>query len=245
MAHRGRRPERAVDVPAVPRRLRRGRRARRHRTRAFAPGRKTCVTPAPHDLRPITNPFAAPGVGSLYDHGRPFHHPRSLARIRGDRRRRADRSGARPRVRHRHVDGRTRRDARDIRGRVSTYRPRCCARLAARRTCDYLLGHAERSRSPTRRSTPRPVARVCTGSTRAGSSTSCAACCDPGGWVGLYDHYFMGEMIDVPEFGDWAARRARALPAAAAQSAGGRSAQPRARRASRRSTTSSSSTTSS
>ena len=27
----------------------------------------------------------------------------------------------------------------------------------------------------------------------------------PGGWVGLYDHYFMGEMIDVPEFGEWAA----------------------------------------
>lgn len=25
----------------------------------------------------------------------------------------------------------------------------------------------------------------------------------PDGWVGLYDHYFTGEMVDVPEFGAW------------------------------------------
>ena len=25
----------------------------------------------------------------------------------------------------------------------------------------------------------------------------------PGGWVALYDHYFIGEMVDVPEFADW------------------------------------------
>jgi SAM-dependent methyltransferase len=25
----------------------------------------------------------------------------------------------------------------------------------------------------------------------------------PGGWVGLYDHYFIGEMVGVPEFADW------------------------------------------
>ncbi len=29
----------------------------------------------------VANPFAAPGVGDLYAHGRPFHHPRSLAHI--------------------------------------------------------------------------------------------------------------------------------------------------------------------
>ena len=23
------------------------------------------------------------------------------------------------------------------------------------------------------------------------------------GWVGLYDHYFLGEMVDVPAFADW------------------------------------------
>ena len=25
----------------------------------------------------------------------------------------------------------------------------------------------------------------------------------PDGWVGLYDHYFLGEMVDVPAFADW------------------------------------------
>jgi SAM-dependent methyltransferase len=25
----------------------------------------------------------------------------------------------------------------------------------------------------------------------------------PGAWVGLYDHYFVGEMVGVPEFADW------------------------------------------
>ena len=25
----------------------------------------------------------------------------------------------------------------------------------------------------------------------------------PAGWVGLYDHYFTGEMVGVPEFGAW------------------------------------------
>jgi hypothetical protein len=25
----------------------------------------------------------------------------------------------------------------------------------------------------------------------------------PGAWVGLYDHYFVGEMVDVPEFEQW------------------------------------------
>ena len=24
-----------------------------------------------------------------------------------------------------------------------------------------------------------------------------------GGWVALYDHYFIGEMVDVPEFPEW------------------------------------------
>src|SRR4029077_20585634 len=28
----------------------------------------------------VINPFAATDVGAVYDHGRPFHHPRTLAR---------------------------------------------------------------------------------------------------------------------------------------------------------------------
>jgi SAM-dependent methyltransferase len=34
----------------------------------------------------------------------------------------------------------------------------------------------------------------------------------PGGWVGLYDHYFMGEMIGVPEFAEWTRRAIERYP---------------------------------
>src|SRR5262249_39323665 len=46
-------------------------------TRDFARGRKRCVTTTPD------NPFAAHEIGELYRRGRPFHHPRTLARVRG------------------------------------------------------------------------------------------------------------------------------------------------------------------
>ena len=75
-------------------------------------------------------------------------------------------------------------------------------RPALVRRGDVLLGRA----------LVRPAAR---------SSPSCTACCGPGGWVGLYDHYFIGEMVDVPEF----ARVARTT----------RSSATRCRRATRRS----------
>jgi ubiquinone/menaquinone biosynthesis C-methylase UbiE len=34
----------------------------------------------------------------------------------------------------------------------------------------------------------------------------------PGGWVALYDHYFVGEMVDVPEFGEWLLEALRRYP---------------------------------
>src|SRR5207237_8080426 len=46
------------------------------RTRGVAPGKKRCVTTTPE------NPFAATDAGTVYARGRPYHHPRSLARIR-------------------------------------------------------------------------------------------------------------------------------------------------------------------
>ena len=42
--------------------------------RASVRGKSRCVT------RP-DNPFAAADAGTVYDRGRPFHHPRTLARI--------------------------------------------------------------------------------------------------------------------------------------------------------------------
>jgi len=34
----------------------------------------------------------------------------------------------------------------------------------------------------------------------------------PDGWVGLYDHYFLGEMVDVPAFADWTRAAFDAFP---------------------------------
>src|SRR5690242_19596358 len=44
-------------------------------TRGSERGRKLCAMT-------VDNPFAAADVGAIYDHGRPFHHPRTLAHIR-------------------------------------------------------------------------------------------------------------------------------------------------------------------
>jgi SAM-dependent methyltransferase len=147
------------------------------------------------------NPFAAPGVGVHYDRGRPFHHPRSLDRILA-------------------IVGETKIDrALDIACGTGMSTVAMAAHAPAVVGVDvspemlrsarhapgvrYLLGSAERM----------PVVP---------GAFDAATCCSgvhwfdqgaffeelhrvlrPGGWVGLYDHYFTGEMPGVPEFGDW------------------------------------------
>ncbi len=149
----------------------------------------------------VANPFASAGVGSLYHRGRPFHHPRSLARIRGI-------VGDAPIGRA--VDlacgtGMSTIALGDIAGFAVGVDASAEMLSSARRApnCAYLLAHAERL----------PF---------ADGAFDAATCCSgvhwfdqewffaelhrvlqPGAWVGLYDHYFLGEMIDVPEFGDW------------------------------------------
>jgi ubiquinone/menaquinone biosynthesis C-methylase UbiE len=157
------------------------------------------VTPPPPDQ--VLNPFAAPGVGSLYDRGRPFHHPRSLARIQTI-------VGSEPIAAGLDLacgTGMSTVALGDLAAAVVGVDASPEMLRAARRApnCRYLLAHAERL----------PF---------ADASFDAATCCSgvhwfdqdgffgelrrvlrPGGWVGLYDHYFMGEMIDVPEFGEW------------------------------------------
>lgn len=158
----------------------------------------------------VSNPFAAPDVGVLYDRGRPFHHPRSLERVFAM-------------VGTEAVDC-----ALDIACGTGMSTVALAAHAsnvvgvdlsremlrAARRATDvsYLLGGAERM----------PFVPGAFGA---------ATCCSgvhwfdqhaffaelhrvvrPGGWVALYDHYFIGEMVDVPEFGDWLLEAIRRYP---------------------------------
>lgn len=149
----------------------------------------------------VDNPFAASGVGLVYDHGRPFHHPRSLAHILA--------MVGEPQIgRALDIACGTGMSSVALAAHAATVvgvdvSPEMLA--AARRApgVSYLLANAERM----------PF---------ADGTFDAATCCSgvhwfdqprffaelrrvlrPHGWIGLYDHYFTGEMPEVPEFGAW------------------------------------------
>ena len=149
----------------------------------------------------VDNPFAAPGVGELYASARPFHHPRSLARIRslvgdapvGHAIDLACGTGMSTVALAGHAD--------EVVGVDVSAEMMRSARQAP--DVHYMLGQAERMPFPT-------------------ATFDAATCCSgvhwfdqprffaelhrvlrPGSWVGLYDHYFTGEMPGVPEFAEW------------------------------------------
>jgi ubiquinone/menaquinone biosynthesis C-methylase UbiE len=149
----------------------------------------------------VANPFASPGVGSLYHRGRPFHHPRSLARIQAI-------VGDAPIERAVDLACGTGMSTVAL-GALAGFvvgvdaSPEMLRVARQAPNCAYLLAHAEHL----------PF---------ADGAFDAATCCSgvhwfdqerffaqlhrvlrPGAWVGLYDHYFIGEMIDVPEFGEW------------------------------------------
>jgi ubiquinone/menaquinone biosynthesis C-methylase UbiE len=149
----------------------------------------------------VANPFAARGVGDVYAHGRPFHHPRSLAHILaivGD-----------GEVEH----------AVDIACGTGMSTIALAAHAAsvvgvdvspemlgsARRApgASYLLGNAERMPFTDH---VFDAATCCSGIHWFDQSRFFAELkrvLRPDGWVGLYDHYFTGKMVDVPGFGSW------------------------------------------
>jgi ubiquinone/menaquinone biosynthesis C-methylase UbiE len=156
------------------------------------------------------NPFAADDVGALYARGRPFHHRGSLARIRmlvgddplHDALDIACGTGMSAVALTDHADRVVGLDA----------SPEMLRAARSVRGLYYLLGNAERLPFPA-------------------GSFDAATCCSgvhwfdqprffaelhrvlrPNAWVGLYDHYFVGEMIDVPAFTDWAAETFRRFP---------------------------------
>jgi ubiquinone/menaquinone biosynthesis C-methylase UbiE len=147
------------------------------------------------------NPFAAAGVGVHYDRGRPYHHARTLARI-------IAMVGASELDRAVDVACGTgmstvalAEHAATVVGIDVSAEMMRSARRADR--VHYLLGRAEQLPFES-------------------SAFAAATCCSgvhwfdqprffaemhrvvrPGGWVALYDHYFVGEMVGVPEFAEW------------------------------------------
>jgi len=146
------------------------------------------------------NPFAAAEIGELYHRGRPYHHPRSLAHVRAI-------VGDAPVAR-----------ALDI---------ACGTGLST----VALAANAERvvgldiSREMVRAARAEPAVTYALGraealpfAARSFDAVTCSSgvhwfdqarffaelhrVLRPGGWIGLYDHYFLG-MRDVDAFADW------------------------------------------
>jgi SAM-dependent methyltransferase len=148
------------------------------------------------------NPFAAEGAGARYASGRPYHHPRALARA-------TTMLGATPVQR-----------ALDV---------ACGTAMSTRALSDIADFVAGADRSPEMLAIARSVAGLPfvrsaaeTLPFRDASFDAITVCSGvhwfdqprffaearrllrSGGWVALYDHYFIGEMVDVPEFAEWA-----------------------------------------
>jgi len=156
------------------------------------------------------NPFAATGVGVHYDRGRPYHHGRTLERILtmvgGGRVMRgldiACGTGMSTVALAGHADAVFGVDVSPEMMRAARPAP----------GVHYLLGRAERLPF---RDAPFDAATCCSGVHWFDQPRFFAELhrvLRPGSWVALYDHYFIGEMVDVPEFGDWMLESMRRYP---------------------------------
>jgi SAM-dependent methyltransferase len=161
------------------------------------------------------NPFAASGVGTRYALGRPYHHPHALARAL------------------------TMLDATRVERALDVACGTGLSTRALTEIADVVIG-ADRSpemlavaranegsaidgpvfvRSaaeslPFRDSTFDAVT-VCSGIhwfDQERFFAEVARLLRTGGWVALYDHYFIGEMVDVPEFAEWSRRALERFP---------------------------------
>ncbi len=148
----------------------------------------------------VANPFAASEVGTVYDAGRPFHHPRTLARIR-------ERVGVAP------LD-----HALDVACGTGM------STVALAEHARHVTG-IDVSPAMMRAARQAPNVTYCFASAELlplrADSIDAVTCCSgihwfdqtrffaelrrvlrPAGWVGLYDHYFM-RVRSCPEFRGW------------------------------------------
>jgi len=149
----------------------------------------------------VQNPFAATGVGVHYDRGRPFHHPRTLERV-------VAMVGRTPIERALDVACGTGMSTVALGAHAShvagvDVSPEMLRSARPAPGVHYLLGSAERM----------PFVPGAFGAATVSSGVhwfdqqaffgELHRVVRPGGWVALYDHYFVGEMVGVPEFGAW------------------------------------------
>jgi ubiquinone/menaquinone biosynthesis C-methylase UbiE len=159
------------------------------------------ATPPPEETLTPDNPFAASAVGLLYQRGRPYHHPRSLARLRSL-------VGADPKI----------GTALDVAcgtgmstialAEIATtvvgldVSPEMMRVAPVAPNVTYMLGRAEQLPFAS----DAFAAVTCSSGVHWFDQTrffaELARVVRPGGWVGLYDHYFMG-MQEVDAFVPW------------------------------------------
>jgi ubiquinone/menaquinone biosynthesis C-methylase UbiE len=168
-------------------------------------------TPSPDTTPSPDNPFDAADVGEIYRRGRPYHHPRSLARVRalvGDEGARVDRA----------------LDVACGTGMSTTalaefaqlvvgldISPEMLRVVPPAPNVSYMLGSAERM----------PFADGAFDAVTCSSGIhwfdqdrfygELRRVVRPGGWIGVYDHYF-SRMHDVAEFDDWVRELFRRYP---------------------------------
>jgi len=155
------------------------------------------------------NPFAASGVGPRYARGRPYHHPRTLARVRAV-------VGDTPVGHALDVACGTGLSTIALAGvadtvvglDVSTEMLRAAARVP---NGSYLLGGAETLPFPDAAFDAVTCSSGVHWFDQARFYSELWRVVRPGGWVGLYDHYFVG-MQDVDAFRDWMQELFRRYP---------------------------------
>ncbi len=147
------------------------------------------------------NPFAAVGVGTRYTRGRPYHHPRALQRILAM----LDVTRVECALDVACGTGMSTRALMDVAATVigADRSPEMLASAVGAVDANFVRTAAEQLPFADRAF---DAVTVCSGLHWFDQPRFFAEVhrlLHPDGWVALYDHYFIGEMVDVPAFAEW------------------------------------------
>jgi len=149
---------------------------------------------------PPENPFAASEVGALYARGRPYHHPRTLARVLAH-------AGPAPVARGLDVACGTGMSTRAL-AEIATdvvgldVSPQMLGAVSQLANTSFVLAGAEQLPFDAQVFDAVTCSSGVHWFDQARVYAELRRVLRPGGWVGLYDHYFF-TMEGVDAFGDW------------------------------------------